>query len=519
MGLRSAISRFLFGPPRREPQPVGDAAPRVVIRGSYDAASVTGVNANHWAAADALDADSANSKAVRQRIAYRARYEVANNGQGKGVQLTQANYVVGRGPKLRMQTGDAAFNTEVETEWTSWAKEAKLARQLRTMIKAKVGGGGEGFAIIAQNPAMRHEVKLGLRGVECEQVTTPYLNPMTPNRIDGVEFDDFGNATSYDVLRYHPGGAWAYLRQDPDPIPARFVLHLFREDRAGQHRGVDELSASLNVFAQSRRFKEATLTTAELIALLTVLLKTPMPPDGSADFALPMSTLDLQKGTMTALPSDTEPWQPDVKQPGPGYSEFTQQQDREQARPINMPRNIAAADSSGYSFSGGKLDHTTYFVSVDVEQSEIEEEVLDKLFQVWFAEANLRFGWGRPEYPLPAHTWDWPRKPVIDEAKTATARKTDLSTGADDFVHVCTTDGVDAEERIATMARTYGVTVEEMRAVLLKAHFGGGQGAAPEPDPQDPDQADDAERQAANTNGRSRLPVGAGRNGNGRSRA
>ena len=87
--IRSATRRF-FAAPR--PRVVEMDDPRR-IRGSYDAASTasTGTNYQHWTAADALDADSANSKTVRERIAHRARYELGSNGQGKGVQLTQAN--------------------------------------------------------------------------------------------------------------------------------------------------------------------------------------------------------------------------------------------------------------------------------------------------------------------------------------------------------------------------------------------------------------------------------------------
>jgi len=225
----SGVSEAISPRSSRQPATVDMDTPRQ-IRGSYDAASLDGMNTRHWVAADALDADSANSLTVRRRISQRARYELSNNGQGKGVQLTQANYVVGRGPKLRMQTGSPGFNSMIEAEWKRWAKEVKLAKKLRTAIKAKVSD-GEPFIIIAQNPGMRHRVKLGLRMVECEQVTTPYLGANEPNKIDGIEFDEYGNPRFYDVLKNHPGSAWSGLSPDVERVPARFMLHLFREGR------------------------------------------------------------------------------------------------------------------------------------------------------------------------------------------------------------------------------------------------------------------------------------------------
>ncbi len=495
IGVSEAIS------PRSSRQPVTvDMDTAQPIRGSYDAASLGGMNKQHWLSADALDADSANSKAIRQRISQRARYEFANNGLGRGIQLTQANYVVGRGPKLRMQTGSPGFNSMVEAAWKSWAKEVNLAKKLRTAIKAKVSD-GETFIIISQNPRMRHRVKLGLKQVECEQVTTPFLGTDEPNKIDGITFDEFGNVLFYDVLKQHPGGQLSGFGQEVDEVPARFMLHLFREDRAGQHRGVCEVASSLNCYAVGRRFREAVVVAAENIANFSLFIKTDQLPDDGADVTIPFSTLPIEKGMLTALPATYDTFQPKPEQPSATYPEFIREQAGEQARPLNMPHNIARADSSGYSFSGGKLDHLTYFVSVDVEQQDIEEDVLDPLFDVWFAEAVLRFGWVVPAEPPPNHGWDWPEKPIIDEVKHANANKTNLSTGVAVLRRIYGEGGVDFEEELPRMAEDYGVTPDEMRAALFRAHFGA---AAPEP----------SEPPPAPTPGRNRMAT-AGRNGNG----
>ncbi len=498
--LPTGVSEAISPRSSRGPATVDMDTPRP-IRGTYDAASSDGMNANHWLAADALDADTANSKTVRQRIFRRARYEIGSNGQGKGVQLTQANYVIGRGPKLRMQTGSPGFNSMIEAEWKKWAKEVKLAKKLRTVIKAKVSD-GEAFIIIAQNPRMRHPVKLGLKMVECEQVTTPFLGANEANKVDGIEFDEFDNPLFYDVLEHHPGGQLGGFDQTPGRVPARFMLHLFREDRAQQHRGVTEISSSLNGFAVARRFREAVLVGAENIANLSVLLKTQADPSLESDVAIPMSTFPMEKGMMTALPRGYDAWQPKPEQPSATYAEFTRELAGEQARPLNMPNNIARADSSGYSFSGGKLDHLTYFVSIDVEQQDIEEDGLDPLFEVWFAEAVLRFGWIVPAEPPPNHGWDWPEKPVIDEVKHANANKTNLSTGVAVLRRVFAKNHLDFEEELPDMAKDYGITVDEMRAALFRTHFGDPPAPA-EPPPTPP--------------GRDRMAT-AGRNGNGRAR-
>ena len=508
MGLVANIRRAFS---RRQPATVDMDTPRP-IRGSYDAASTGGMNTQHWVAADALDADSANSKVVRQRISHRARYELANNGQGKGVQLTHANYVVGRGPRLRMQTGDPRLNSMVEAEWNKWAKEAKLTKKLRTVIKAKVSD-GETFIIIAQNPRMRHRVKLGLRMVECEQVTTPFLGADEPNKIDGIQFDEFGTPLFYDVLKQHPGSSLSGFGQEVDQIPARFMLHLFREDRAGQHRGVSEVASSLNCHAVGRRFREAVVVGAENIANWSLFLKTQMDPSINVDIARPFTTMPIEKGMMTALPAGYDAFQPKPEQPSATYKEFVRELSGDQARPLNMPNNIARADSSGYSFSGGKLDHLTYFVSIDVEQQDIEEDGLDPLFEVWFAEAVLRFGWGVPTDPPPNHAWDWPEKPIIDEKKHADANKINLSTGVAVLRRVYAQQGQDFEEELPRMAEDYGVTVDEMRAALFKTHFRDSVALSQAADEQDAKDNEPPPR------GRNRMASAGASNGNGRALA
>jgi capsid protein len=145
----------------------------------------------------------------------------------------------------------------------------------------------------------------------------------------------------------------------------------------------------------------------------------------------------------------------------------------------------------------------TYFVSVDVEQQDIEEDVLDPLFEVWFAEAVLRFGWRVPADPAPNHGWDWPEKPVIDEVKHANANKTNLSTGVAVLRRVFAAGGLDFEDELPRMAEDYGITPDEMRAALFEAHFGSGASAPAEPPP----------LPTPPTQGRNRLAT-AGRNGN-----
>ena len=94
-----------------------------------------------------------------------------------------------------------------------------------------------------------------------------------------------------------------------------------------------------------------------------------------------------------------------------------------------MPYNVAAANSSGYNYASGRLDHQTYFKSIRVDQSHLECRVLDRILAAWLDEAVLIPGL------LPAglgpiadwpHQWFWDGHEHVDPAKEANAQATRL---------------------------------------------------------------------------------------------
>jgi capsid protein len=457
------------------------------IRARYDAAADdSNETKNIWSAADALDADAANSLAVRIKLRKRSRYERMNNGHASGIIRTQGNYIVGTGPKLRMLTGSPGFNSMVEAAWKRWAKAVGFAKKIRTMCRAKVGD-GEAFCLIIANPNCPDPVKLEIRLIECDQVSAPSMKSDDENYVDGIRFDEFNNPISYDILRRHPGASWwggFFGKSEYDTFPAKFVCHWFGGDeRPGQHRGVPELTPTLNLFATGRRYREAVVAAAETAADIAAMVEMGVPMDG-ADTADPFVSLPIRKRTMTILPGGAKASQMKAEQPSTTYDGFTRTTVCEEARPLNMPYNIAACDSSDYSYSGGQLDHQTYFVSIDVERQDCEQAVLDKVFALWFEEAVRVYGWVDTG-SIPDHSWGWMGKLHSDPTKIADARRTRLSCGDAAPSEFADEDGVDYEDRLAALARDYGVTVEQIKAKLFEANFqksGGGPSPGEKPD-------------------------------------
>ncbi len=467
MGLIAKLLR-----PWRQPSPqqiVEFAAnlERRMQRGRYDAAQTPDDLANYWANTDAFDADSANSRGVREKLVQRSRYEMANNGYADGIAQTYATDLVGIGPALRMQTNSPGFNQLVEFQWFLWCKAVQFRRKLWCMAHAKHGD-GEGMGVLRINRRINHTIPLDIVLYETEQCQSNLLSFGDPGRIDGIEFDEFGNPTYYEFLRQHPGSSnGVMLLEERERVPADKVLHWFKMRRPGQHRGVPECASTLNLGAVFRRGRNAQVSTWEKIASWTLFLKTMFEPE-VAQAVTPMSSLDIQHNMMTALPNSVEPVQLKAEHPGANYPEAHKLWLNEQARPKNMPYNKAACDSSSYNYASGRLDHQTYYGNLDVDREDCNDLVLDRVFTVWFDMAIARFGWlgGNPEAVgagARVHTWDWPKHRVADVEAEANANRTKLESGQS-FPHLVFAEaGLDLEDEVAKAAESFGVSDAEIR--------------------------------------------------------
>ncbi len=424
-----------------------------VLRARYDAAQTTAENARHWAMADSLSADSAASADVRRRLRERARYEVANNSYAKGIVLTIANDCVGTGPRLQLLSDSADLNRRVEAVFAQWAKAVDLAGKLRTMRMAK-SVDGEAFAVLTANPMIDSPVMLDVQLVEADRVASPLgALPLLNAGIDGIILDAYGNPQTYSLLRQHPGDLANWLTA-VDLIDADAVVHWFRADRPGQHRGIPEITPALPLFAQLRRYTLAVIAAAETAADFAAVLFTDSPANGEAQALEPMDVVELEKRMATVLPDGWRLGQIEAQQPTTSYAEFKREILNEIARCLNLPYNIAACNSSGYNYASGRLDHQTYYKSIRVEQAHLAEAVLDRILAAWLAEAELlsEFAALRNADSLP-HQWFFDGTEHVDPAKEASAQATRLASNTTTLAAEYARQGKDWEVELRQRAK------------------------------------------------------------------
>jgi len=462
--------RTLF--PKRTP-PREPSVP--AVRARFDAAQTTRDNLRHWSAADYLSADMEAAPEVRRTLRNRSRYEVANNSYAKGLIQMLANDTIGTGPRLQMLSSDEDFNDAVETAFMKWANAARLPAKLRTMRMARCQD-GEAFAVMATNPRVRNPVKLDLMLIEADRVAGDLVWRGDDATVDGITFDTWGNPADYRVLKYHPGDVKFTTGAEAVHVPAEYMLHIFRQDRPGLHRGVPELTAALPLFAQLRRYNLAVLSAAEAAADFAAILYTDAPPSGESDAVEPMDAIPLERNMMLTVPAGWKMGQLDPKQPAANHAEFVKIILSEIARCVVTTYGTLAGDHSGYNYASGRLDNQIYHKSILVDRSFWESEVLNRIFAMWFREYSLTT---MRTFPTERHTWFWDGFPHVDPNKEATAQEKRLSNHITTLAAECARDGRD----YLAVLRQRGKEIRLMRELGIP--IDGEEKTANQPEPDD----------------------------------
>jgi capsid protein len=237
-------------------------------------------------------------------------------------------------------------------------------------------------------------------------------------------------------------------------VPADNMIHLYRLDRPGMHRGIPEITPALPLFAMLRRFTLATLGTAESAANFAAILYTDAPANGEADAVEPMDAIELERNMLLTMPGGWKMSQLNPAHPASTYAEFKHEILNEIARCLSLPYNIAACNSSGYNYSSGRLDHQTYYKSIQVFQDWFASRVLNRILKAWLLEYCLQ----QSEvlnmvYDQRLHTWFWDGMEHVDPSKEANAQQTRLENMTTNLAIEYARQGRDWESELRQVAR------------------------------------------------------------------
>ena len=461
--------------------PSGDSARRIMA--SFNAASVSPDMMKAFAGSDYLSADAAMRRSTRLLIASRARNEFANNSFAYGIVTTLANDTIGRGPQLQLMhpDDDAAYSPRQEEKlqrrearFRAWARAVGLNSVLRCARIAKALD-GETFIVLSENSASRRENKLQPQIFEAEIVRSAswkdqpdqYHKDGEPLEVDGIRYDAYGNPVSYRFLSVHPGSAGAFLDTARE-IPAKDVVHYANIFRAGQHRGISEMLAALNIFNDLRRYSTAVVLAAEIAARISFIISNDLPAEAYEESIVRgengelTTALDLQGGPASfeegafnslVLPAGYHASQMQPQQPTNSYTAFRDAKVAEAARVFSMPYNVAAGNSSSYNYASGRLDHQVYHKAISIERSRLEDDVILPIYDAW-AERDMYLHF--QDYKgtadaIPYLMWDGFEH--VDPVKEANAQAIRLANGVTTLSDECAREGRDYQTIIRQRKR------------------------------------------------------------------
>jgi len=408
-----------------------------LMKARYDAAQAVDATENHWSQADHLDPHSAASAKVRKTLRSRSRYEVLeNNPFLKGVLLTLCNDFVGTGPKLKITDKRLSPDRRraIEKRWLQWSQKIKLRQKLWRMRLAKITD-GETFARAYTNPKLMKKFPIGLdfQVLEADRVSSEYIFPVmregTNNEIDGVRFDGYENPLEYHVLHSHPGSSllWNILSQRAGGtwIDEKLIVHWFRQDR-GWLRGIPETTPSLPLCAILRRYTLAMLRHAEISAAFTAIIETENPgatnpwTDGQGTQLLedPFDVFPIEMGMITNVPWGYKMKQFNPVPLGDQFDSYVGAMLRLIVRPLLAPWNIAAGTSKESNMASAVVDQDIYKGGQKAERLDCNEDVLDPMVELFWAEGTRTSGFFGDEFlqsdpqfrdNAPEHRWRWDR--------------------------------------------------------------------------------------------------------------
>jgi lambda family phage portal protein len=230
-----------------------------------------------------------------------ARDLVRNNAYAWGVVDTIVASVVGTGIKVQsaLETQDGE-DVEIANEmrdslWCQWCEVCELTGQynldeLQAIAQREMVEAGECLIHIVSVPleyrGIRRPLPLALELIEADRLATDrdtyqFANDDGTRIVQGVELDELGVPVAYWVYPAHPQDIHSF-RREPVRIPAENILHLYRRDRIGQHRGVTWFSPVVSWMRDLGIYVDNEMQAGAVAACAAAVVKSETPISGLA---------------------------------------------------------------------------------------------------------------------------------------------------------------------------------------------------------------------------------------------
>ena len=205
---------------------------------------------------------------------------------------------------------------------------------------------------------------------------------------DGIQFGADGQRVGYWLFAEHPGGSWRRFRQESRLVPARDVLHIYRQDRPGQQRGVSWFAPVVLTLADYADIQSAQLMRQKIAACFAAFRYTP-----EAEFEGVPGDDDAPDGLGSIVPGRIQNLPPgyDIKFASPppveGYDDLGQWTMRAAAAGLGITYESLSGDLSRVNFSSARMGRLEMDRNITAWQWQIVVPQLLQPITAWAMEA------------------------------------------------------------------------------------------------------------------------------------
>lgn len=394
----------------------------------------------------------------------RARDLVRNNFYGeRAVRVLVAN-MVSTGVMARAHTGDDAMNRKIDDAWSEWCDVCDadgrhdFAGLQALAARATIEAGEVLLRYRPRRPSDGLRVPLQLQLLEPDFLDTGrYESAANGNLIlQGIEFDQLGRRVAYWLFDQHPGdrgviGRSSYVSRR---IPASEIVHLFRQDRIGQIRGVSWFAPVIIKMRDYDEYSEAELVRKKIAACLAAFVTT---ADAAGSSPLGVASTNSagqrQEELAPGMISYLKPGEKiEIADPpaDSGVRDYASISAHEISAGMGVTYEDLTGDLSQVNYSSYRAGRLIHRRIVEAFQwTELKPQYLRPIRQRWLDTAFIA---GVLPEVVDKTKWTFPRWESIDRKKDADAAQAELRLGTMTWPQAVAEEGEDPETQLREIA-------------------------------------------------------------------
>jgi lambda family phage portal protein len=363
----------------------------------------------------------------------RMRELVRNNPwASKAINVIVSN-TIGTGIMMSAKSKNARGNEAAMRLWRSWAEttDCDASRRhnlygIQNLAMRTVVESGEAL-IIRETTTSNTSIPFCLRVCEpdhLDRARDGQVNGGTNRIRQGIEYNEAGIVVAYWIFKEHPGDRLVSFKDSliSVRVPADRVIHVYKEERPGQIRGVPWGASTMIRLRELDDYEDAQLLRQKISACYTAFV---VDMDGSLTNTDSSITEKIEPGAIEILPPGR-----DIRFASPpsvaGYNDYVSSVLHSVAAGFGITYESLTGDMSQVNFSSGRMGWIEMNRNIESWRwNLLVPQMLDPVWE-WFVNgADLvgqNFATVRPE-------WTPPRREMIDPKTEIQAIKDSIRSG------------------------------------------------------------------------------------------